>query len=68
MTTRAVFLELAKSLSTVDLFFTFHRCIALYGKQKIMFSDNGTNFVGAKEIFSDVKQFESDPEVVRKCQ
>ena len=58
MTTRAVYLELAQSLCTVDFLFTFRRFVILHGKPKIMFSDNGTNFVGAeKEIVSDVKKF-----------
>lgn len=47
-TTRAVYLDLAVSLSSEDFLLVFRRFIGLYGRPKAVYSDNGTNFVGAK--------------------
>ena len=48
LVTRAVYLDLAASLSSDDFLLLLRRFIALYGKPKRMYSDNGTNFVGAE--------------------
>ena len=45
---RAVHLELLSSLSTVCFLESFRRFIARKGRPSIMFTDNGTNFVGAE--------------------
>ena len=47
LVTRAVYLDVATSLSTDDFLLLLRRFIGLYGKPKKIFSDNGTNFVGA---------------------
>lgn len=49
LTTRAVFLESAPSLSTPDFLQIFARFTGMYGMPKSMHSDNGTNFVGAEK-------------------
>ena len=43
---RAVHFELLSSLSTADFIKGFSRFIARRGRPSIVFSDNGTNFVG----------------------
>ena len=64
--TRAVYLDLATSLSTDDFLLAFRRFIALYGKPRQMFSDNGTNFVGAeRELRQEIVQLKSAEAVVR---
>ncbi|XP_063838164.1 uncharacterized protein LOC135087291 [Ostrinia nubilalis] len=47
LTTRAIHLELANSLSTSSMIMALRRMAARRGTPKIIFSDNGTNFVGA---------------------
>ncbi|XP_020913427.1 uncharacterized protein LOC110251106 [Exaiptasia diaphana] len=46
---KAVHLELVTSLSTEAFIATLKRFIARRGKPKAMYSDNGTNFVGARK-------------------
>jgi len=48
LVTRAVFLELAQSLSTPDFLMVMRRFMGLYGKPRSINSDNGTNFVGTE--------------------
>lgn len=47
LTTRAVHLELAASLTTSSMIMALRRFIARRGKPTVLYSDNGTNFVGA---------------------
>ncbi len=49
MATKAVHLELCETLSTQDFLATLKRFIARHGCPAHVFSDNGTNFVGAAE-------------------
>ncbi len=47
LTTRAIYLDFAQSLS--DFFLTFRRFLSLHKSPIILFSGNGTNFVGAEK-------------------
>ncbi|XP_060802199.1 uncharacterized protein LOC132902161 [Amyelois transitella] len=47
LTTRAVHVELATSLSTDSMIMALRRFAARRGMPKVIYSDNGTNFVGA---------------------
>ena len=48
LVTRAVYLDLAKSLATEDFLLILRRFVGLYGRPRSIHSDNGTNFVGAE--------------------
>ena len=62
LTTRAVYLDLAKSLSTEDFLLVLRRFLSFYSKPESIHSDNGTNFVGAeKELVAPVGQLNQDP-------
>ena len=64
---KAVHLELVTSLSTEAFLAAFRRFISRRGKPSSMFSDNGTNFVGANR---ELRQFISKDEhndIVRKA-
>ena len=60
LVTRAVFVDLAKSLSSDDFLLVFRRFISVYGAPRCVYSDNGTNFVGAeKEIAAGIEQLQN---------
>ncbi|XP_055585033.1 uncharacterized protein LOC129737892 [Uranotaenia lowii] len=56
LTVRAVHLEIAHSLTTSSCIMAFRRFIARRGSPAEIFSDNGTNFQGAKNILMDQLQ------------
>lgn len=51
---RAVLLEVARSLSTYDFLLTLRRFIARRGRPCVIYSDNGTNFKGANNLFETI--------------
>ncbi len=55
MCTKAVHLELCSSLSTDDFLATLQRFIARRGCPSHIFSDNGTNFLGAREEIREIQ-------------
>lgn len=64
LTTRAVYLDLAPSLSSEDFLNVFRRFIATYGTPETIHSDNGTNFVGAeKELMAQIKLMQNSGEL-----
>ncbi|XP_072403133.1 uncharacterized protein [Diabrotica undecimpunctata] len=54
LATRAVYVELISSLSTEAFLLTLKRFIARRGNPSIIFSDNGTNFLGAKNQLKEL--------------
>jgi len=64
LTIRAVYVDVAVSLSTPDFLNAFRRFIGVYSKPKTVHSDNGTNFVGAeKELVAAVERLNQDQEL-----
>jgi len=62
MTTRAVHVEAVDSLSTADFMNAFRRFISIRGVPETIYTDNGTNFVGAeRKLVTSLKQLEADP-------
>ncbi len=57
MTTKAVHLDLCASLSTTDFLATLSRFTSRRGTPSHIFSDNGTNFQGAREDIRDLQRF-----------
>lgn len=65
---RAIHLELTTSLSTEAFLQVLRRFIARRGRPSIIFTDNGTNFVGARNLlrkidWEKVKQFSSSQKI-----
>ena len=61
-------LDLAQSLSTEDFMLAFRRFVAAQRRPSKIFSDNGTNFVGAeKELVAEVRSLGENPELHAKC-
>jgi hypothetical protein len=57
LTTRALHIELVTDLSTPAFLATFKRFLSRRGPVKYMYSDNGTNFVGANSYLKDLYRF-----------
>ncbi|KAL1447478.1 hypothetical protein WDU94_008923, partial [Cyamophila willieti] len=57
MTTKALHLELASSLTTESFLSCLRRIIARRGTVKVLYCDQGTNFVGASNMLSDIYKF-----------
>ncbi|XP_072932283.1 uncharacterized protein [Epargyreus clarus] len=61
LTTRAIHLELAASLSTSSMIMALRRMAARRGSPRVIFSDNGTNFVGANnELKNEIKNIKNE--------
>ena len=61
MTTHCVHIEVAESLSTPDFLNALRRFINLRSSPSTIYSDNGTNFVGAeKELLNEINTLEQD--------
>jgi len=63
--TKAVHVELATELSTQAFIAAFKRFVARRGICQIMFSDNGTNFVGASNEFDSICKVLNDSKFQR---
>ena len=60
LTTRAVHIEVAHALNSDSFLMALHRFIARRGKPQKIFSDNGTNFVGAdSELSKEIRAVNS---------
>lgn len=57
LSTKAIHLELVSELSTTAFMATLRRFIARRGKPATIFSDNATNFVGARNELNNLGQF-----------
>lgn len=57
MVTRSVHVEISTDLSTASFLRAFRRFISRRGKILSLFSDNGTNFVGAKAKLDELNKF-----------
>ncbi|XP_041452039.1 uncharacterized protein LOC121405436 [Drosophila obscura] len=62
LVTSAIHLELAADLSTDTFLACLRRFMSLRGKCSQIFSDNGTNFVGAKRALDEMQQLLSSQE------
>jgi len=62
---RAVYLDVVTSLSTEAFLGSLERFVNLHGRPNTIYSDNGTNFVGAVNIFKrlDWKQIERECDI-----
>lgn len=52
---RCVWLDLVTSLDSKAFIMALERFIAIHGRPSTIYSDNGTNFVGANNLFSSMK-------------
>ncbi|XP_055588999.1 uncharacterized protein LOC129741299 [Uranotaenia lowii] len=70
--TKAVHLELVSDLSTERFLQAFHRFVARRGRCSDVYSDNGTNFVGArnklKELFALLKDQKHREDIIQGLQ
>ena len=68
LTVRAVYLDVAKSLASVDFLLVFRRFQSIYGSPETLHSDNGTNFVGGeRELKDELKNFKTQKEIEEFC-
>ncbi|GBP28587.1 hypothetical protein EVAR_85786_1 [Eumeta japonica] len=56
LTTSAVHIELAESLSSDSMILALRRFIARRGTPRVMYSDNGTNFVGVNKELMNIQE------------
>ena len=68
MTTRAVHIEIAASLTTDSAISAVRRLISRRGKLKEIFSDNGTNFRGADAELRRALQVDTDKLILANFQ
>ncbi len=61
MVTRAVHFDLASSLSTTEFLATLERFVARRGVPSSIHSDNGSNFLGAREEIRELQRFSGNP-------
>ncbi|KAJ8260443.1 hypothetical protein GJAV_G00182210 [Gymnothorax javanicus] len=57
MASRAIHTELANTMSTESFLMAYQRFTAIRGHPKKIWSDSGTNFVGAKPVLKELYQF-----------
>lgn len=57
MVSRAIHTELANTMSTESFLMAYQRFTAIRGHPKTIWSDPGTNFVGAKSVLKELYQF-----------
>ncbi|XP_038139707.1 uncharacterized protein LOC119782698 [Cyprinodon tularosa] len=57
MASRAIHTELANSMSTESFVMAYQRFTAIRGHPKKIWSDPGTNFIGAKPVLEELYQF-----------
>lgn len=62
LSTKAVHLELVSSLSTPHFMQAFKRLLARRGPCKVLYSDQGSSFVCAKTVLSEINRFASSEE------
>ena len=67
LTMRAIHIEIAHSLNTDSFLNALRRFIARRGTPKQIFSDNGTNFVGAAKILKDFLQGLNSEKIDHYC-
>lgn len=60
MSTKAMYIELVSDMSADSFIAALRRTVARRGQIKNMFSDNGTNFVGANRILQELSQSEKE--------
>lgn len=60
--TKAVYLELVTGLSTYHYIMTLKRFISRRGNPELIYSDNATNFLGAKNQLKELRDFFLRPE------
>ncbi|XP_063074175.1 uncharacterized protein LOC134464728 [Engraulis encrasicolus] len=68
MSSRAVHLELSNTLSTESFLFAYQRFTSIRGHPQKIWSDPGTNFVGAKPVLQDMYAYlnQHNPEALEE--
>lgn len=62
LATKAIHLEIVSELSTKAFLAALDRFTSRRGRSSIIFSDHGTNFIGAKNHLSEIQKFLNDME------
>lgn len=68
MSTKAIHIEIVSDLSTPCFLNALKRFISRRGKSKCIFSDNGRNFIGAKNVLDDLGRFLERKETQQEVQ